>query len=228
MERGPARGAGGTAPGEVAIRVHSGHSRGSSSAVGPRIHQLLIFTYESLTQPPMVAGDDVLGRIVFRAASESANRARTLRIQNNEDMIPVILDGQTTTLDAFAIGRAFRPMQRWDTLSMSEFRDYLTDGMRAAREGQARRPILTMDVINPFPLLLGWPEGFGLTFFQPGQTFSDKAHPAPEKLFQNIDCVLVPKLPVEMAARNLLRATSMAAICPSTSIPSRKLHSGAR
>ena len=171
----------------------------------PAFINVLFFTYESLTQPPMVTGDDVLGRIVFRAASESANRARTLRTQNNEDIITGILHGRTTALDAFAIGRAFRPMQRWDTLSMSEFRDYLTDGMRAAREGckQGDR-ILTIDVINPFPLLLGWPEGFGMTYFQPGQTISDKAHPAPEKIFQNIDCVLVPKLPVEMAARNLL------------------------
>ena len=172
----------------------------------PAFINVLIFTYESLTQPPMVAGDDVLGRIVFRAASESADRARTLRMQNNEDVIPVILDGHTTTLDAFAIGRAFRPMQRWDTLSMSEFRDYLTDGMRAAREGckQGDR-ILTLDVLNPFPLLLGWPEGGGMPYFQAGQTISDKAHPPPEKMFQNIDCVLVPKLPEQMAARNLMR-----------------------
>jgi len=172
----------------------------------PAFINVLFFTYESLTQPPMVAGDDVLGRIVFGAASESADRARTLRTQNNEDVITVILDGQTTALDAFAIGRAFRPMQRWDTLSMSEFRDYLTDGMRAAREGckQGDR-ILTMDVLNPFPLLLGWPEGGGMTYLQPGQTLSDKAHPPPEKMFQNIDCVLVPKLPVLMTARNLMR-----------------------
>jgi hypothetical protein len=172
----------------------------------PAFINVLFFTYESLTQPPMLAGDDVLGRIVFGATSESADRARTLQMQNNEDVIPVILDGHTTTLDAFAIGRAFRPMQRWDTLSMSEFRDYLTDGMRAAREGckQGDR-ILTLDVLNPFPLLLGWPEGGGMPYFQAGQTISDKAHPTPEKMFQNIDCVLVPKLPEQMAARNLMR-----------------------
>jgi hypothetical protein len=172
----------------------------------PAFINVLFFTYGSLTQPPMVAGDDVLGRIVFGAASESADRARTLRTQNNEDVISVILDGHTIALDAFALGRAFRPMQRWDTLTMPEFRDYLTDGMRAAREGckQGDR-ILTMDVLNPFPLLLGWPEGGGMTYLQPDQTLSNKAHPAPEKMFQNIDCVLVPKLPVLMAARNLMR-----------------------
>lgn len=172
----------------------------------PAFINVLFFTFESLTQPPLVAGDDVLGRIVFRVASESADRARTLGTQDNEDVIPVILDGHTTALDAFAVGRAFRPMQRWDTLSMSEFRDYLTDGMRAAREGckQGDR-ILTLDVLNPFPLLLGWPEGGGMPYFQSGQTITDKAHPPAEKLFQNIDCVLVPKLPEQMAARNLMR-----------------------
>jgi hypothetical protein len=172
----------------------------------PAFINVLFFTYGSLTQPPMVAGDDVLGRIVFGAASESADRARTLRRQSNEDVLTVILDGQTTALDAFAIGRAFRPMERWDTLSMSEFREYLADGMRAAREGckQGDR-VLTMDVLNPFPLLLGWPEGGGMPYLQPGQTISDKAHPPPEKMFRNIDCVLVPKLPVLMAARNLMR-----------------------
>ena len=67
-----------------------------------------------LTQPPMVAGDDVLGRIVFRS-------------RNDDDLIRAILDGQATALDAFGIARASRPMERWDTLTMSEFRDYLTD-----------------------------------------------------------------------------------------------------
>ena len=130
---------------------------------------VLFFAYQSLTQPPMVAGDDVLGRIVFRS-------------RNDDDLIRAILDGQATALDAFGIARASRPMERWDTLTMSEFRDYLTDGLQAARKGckQGDR-ILTTDVSNPFPLLLGWPVGGGMVVLQPGLTLSDKAHPSPDR-----------------------------------------------
>jgi hypothetical protein len=158
----------------------------------PPFVNVLFSAYQSLTQPPMVVNDDVLGRIVFRS-------------QNNDDMIKVILGGQATELDAFAMARTSRPMQRWDTLTMSEFRDYLTDGLQAAREDCKRGDrILTTDVSNPFPLLLGWPVGGGMVVLQPGLTLSDKAYPSPEKMFRNIDCVLVPKLPLQRAARDFM------------------------
>ena len=56
-------------------------------------------------------------------------------------------------------------MQRWDTLSMPEFRDYLTDGMRAAREGCKQGDgILTMDVLNPFPYCVAGPRAAACDF----------------------------------------------------------------
>lgn len=158
----------------------------------PPFVNVLFSAYQSLAQPPMVAGDDVLERIVFQS-------------QNNDDMIKVISAGQVTALDAFGIARASRPMQRWDSLTMSEFRDYLTDGLRAAREVCKRGDrILTADVSNPFPLLLGWPVGGGMVVLQPGLTVSDKVYPSPDIMFRNIGCVLVPKLPLQRAARDFI------------------------
>lgn len=166
---------------------------------GPEFANVCISTFRSLTEPPMVAGHDVLGRIVIRARHDED----TSGLKNS-----AIVDGKGTLLDAFAIGRAFRPMTWGDNLTMSEYRDYLADGMRAARaDCKAEDRIFTLDLGNPFPLLLGWPEGGGMIVIHPDRFLSAKAHLSPEKMFQNIDCVLVPKLPVFMAARDFMLDT---------------------
>ena len=72
-------------------------------------------------------------------------------------------------LDMFAFARAIRPQDYWDRLLMGEYADYLRSGIAAAREGcEDRARISTIDVRNPFPMLLGWPTGGGMILPQLG------------------------------------------------------------
>jgi hypothetical protein len=162
----------------------------------PEFSNVVISAYRSATEQPMMRGHEVLERIVTRSIPGeeiSGLQSKTMHEVN------------VASLDAFGIGRAFRPSTFGDNLTMSEFREYLLDGMRAAREhcnNQDR--ILTMDLENPFPLLLGWPEGGGMIVLHPDRFLSRRAHLPPQEMFKNIDCVLVPKLPVYMAARDFM------------------------
>ncbi|MBV8399724.1 MAG: hypothetical protein JOZ17_13425, partial [Acetobacteraceae bacterium] len=80
----------------------------------------------------------------------------------------------------------------------------LKDGMRAIPDacGPSAR-VFTADFVNPFPAILDLPEGGGLAFIQPGQHMSEQNYIAPERLFAEIDCVMVPKVPVVLDAREL-------------------------
>jgi hypothetical protein len=88
---------------------------------------------------------------------------------------------------------------------MLEYREYLTDGIRAARVGcEPDSRILTFDNGNPFPLLLSWPVGGGILIVHPNRIVSKKAHPSDQEIFRNINCVLVPKLPTSLIARDFM------------------------
>src|SRR5262249_44741518 len=64
--------------------------------------------------------------------------------------------------------------------------------------------ILTTDIGNPFPLLLGWPMGGTMIVIDPNRILSKQAHPSEEEMFRDISCVLVPKLPVKLEARDFM------------------------
>lgn len=163
---------------------------------GPQAVNLFYATYRSLTLPPLVANNNVLSRIVARAENYE---------HPSELLIGPIVDGRVNAADAFAVGRFFKPEYRFDTLTMLEYRDYLTDGMQAARRGcEPESRILTFDNGNPFPLLLTWPAGGGVLVVHPDQLVSKKVHPSDEEMFRNINCVLVPKLPASLNARDFM------------------------
>lgn len=91
---------------------------------------------------------------------------------------------------------------------MAEYRQYLTDGMSAARQGcGAGARILTLDLGNPFPLLLGWPPGGTMLILQPNRMLSTQARPSDAEIFRDVDWVLVPKMPVQLAAREFMLDT---------------------
>jgi hypothetical protein len=108
-------------------------------------------------------------------------------------------------LDVFAFARATRPRYVWDNLSMREYADYLESGISAARAGcENRARISTIDVVNPFPMLLGWPPGGGLTFVGVGYQISERAHLPSEVMFRDINCIMIPKAPVHIGSRDTL------------------------
>ena len=108
-------------------------------------------------------------------------------------------------LDVFALARATKPKNYWDNLLMGEYGDYLRSGIAAARQGCSDRAhISTIDVVNPFPVLLDWPEGGGMFFAAAGYLTSKKAHLPDEVMFRDIDCVMVPKLPAQIGFRDAL------------------------
>jgi hypothetical protein len=108
-------------------------------------------------------------------------------------------------LDTFSFARANRPKVYWDIFLMGEYADYLRSGMAAARAGcQDRARISTIDALNSFPMLLGWPTGGGMFYAASGYLMSKEAHLPNEVMFRDINCVLVPKLPVQIGYRDAL------------------------
>ena len=110
-----------------------------------------------------------------------------------------------SSLDVLAAGRATKSDHPWDYLSVLEYRDYLGDGLMAARNGcNEHARISNLDQVNPFPLLLGWPEGGGMLWVVPDELLSEKAHLDSDVMFREIDCVMIPKLPINIFSRELL------------------------
>ena len=97
-------------------------------------------------------------------------------------------------LDAYMLARMSRPPYPWDNLSFPEYKFYLSDGLNAATSGCPKGArIATLDFVNPFPALLGWPEGGGMVFVDQPWLVSETYHLIAEEMFRQIDCVLVPK-----------------------------------
>jgi hypothetical protein len=155
---------------------------------------ILYAAYQPLVLRSAMAQQGVLGRIVIRSEA-----------YEHELDLSAIRDGRASALDAFATGRYFKPVHPFDTLTMAEFGDYIRDGMRAAREGcSPNSRILTLDVGNPFPMLLSWPAGGPMIIIHPDRTLSKDVRPTDEEMFRNVTCVLVPKMPVKLEARDFM------------------------
>lgn len=108
-------------------------------------------------------------------------------------------------LDTFSFARAVRPKAYFDTLLMPEYADYLRSGMAAARKGcEDRARIGAIDALNSFPLLLGWPTGGGMFYAASGYLMSKEAHLPNEVMFRDVNCILEPKLPVQVGYRDAL------------------------
>jgi hypothetical protein len=156
-----------------------------------------ISTYRSLHGVPLDVDNEILRSIVTDGINDESDPYSIL-----------VRDGQINKLskiDAFADGRATKPRHYWDNLSMREFADYLTSGLSSVRKGcEDRARVMDLDWGNPFPLLLGWPSGGGMTYVSPGYIGSEKAHLPNDVMFRDINCVVIPKLPAIMASRNFL------------------------
>ena len=63
--------------------------------------------------------------------------------------------------------------------------------------------ILTADQVNPFPAVLDLPVGGGMIYLVVNRTGSGKVHLPPDKMFNNITCVMVPKMPICYPCREL-------------------------
>jgi hypothetical protein len=163
---------------------------------GPLLLNMAYSAYWSLTQPPLVADNPVLKQIVARPELfEDRSNLRTTPI----------LNGQVSPLDAFVIGRYYHPWYPTDTVTLLEYRDYLVGGMSAAQKGcDAGSRLATLDLGNPFPLLLGWPAGGYALVIHPDRILSVRARPSEEQMFKGVNCVLVPKMPVKLEARDFM------------------------
>ena len=144
-------------------------------------------------------------RAIHAAPWDSANEVmKNIATDESEQTILAKID-KTPKLDMFALTRAVRPKVYWDDLLMGEYADYLRTGISAARQGcEDRARISTIDALNSFPMLLGWPTGGGMFYAAAGYLMSKKAHLPNEVMFRNINCVMIPKLPVQIGYRDAL------------------------
>ena len=111
----------------------------------------------------------------------------------------------STALDGYMMARGSRPGHRYELLSFPEVGFYLDEGLKAANSGCRKGSrIATLDSVNPFPALLGWPVGGGMIFVQKDYLISKEHHLSDEDMFRQIDCVLVPKLQLVFEVRELL------------------------
>ena len=98
-------------------------------------------------------------------------------------------------LDSFLLGRRTKGEFYWDMLTFPEYGLYASEGLKAAVRGcPDKSRTANLDIVNPFPVLLGWPEGGGVTFIAPDYQLSKQAHPSPEQMYGKIDCILQPKM----------------------------------
>jgi hypothetical protein len=110
-----------------------------------------------------------------------------------------------TPLDSYMMARASRPGHHYELLTFPEVGFYLDEGLKAANAGCRKGSrIATLDSVNPFPALLGWPVGGGMVFVQKDYLISREHHLSDEDMFRQIDCVLVPKLELVYEVRELL------------------------
>ena len=144
-------------------------------------------------------------RAIHTAPWDSANEVmKNIATDESEQTILAKID-KTPKLDMFALTRAVRPKVYWDDLLMGEYADYLRTGISAARQGcEDRARISTIDALNSFPMLLGWPTGGGMFYAAAGYLMSKKAHLPNEVMFRDINCVMIPKLPVQIGYRDAL------------------------
>jgi hypothetical protein len=141
------------------------------------------------------------------STNEVLSQITTDHIGEVDDSKPYLLPRieKMSKLDTFSFARAWRPKVYYDNLLMPEYADYLRSGMAAARKGcEDKARISTMDALNSFPMLLGWPTGGGMFYAAPGYLMSKKAHLPNEVMFRDINCVLEPKLPVQIGDRDAL------------------------
>jgi hypothetical protein len=155
----------------------------------PLAVNIAISTYRAIHAAPWDPTNEIMKNIVT---------------DDGEQSILAKID-KTPKLDMFAFTRAIRPKVYWDNLLMGEYADYLRSGIAAARDGcENRARIVTIDGPNPFPMLLGWPPGGGMFFAAPGYLMSKKAHLPNEVMFRDINCVMIPKLPIQIGSRDAL------------------------
>jgi hypothetical protein len=163
----------------------------------PLVVNVAISTYRGMHGVPIDGTNEILVRIVTGGEDDKSNLVRVLPGSD-------LLNGMSK-LDVFSVARANRPSSMWDSLSVEEYAAYLKTGISAAREGcENRARVSTIDVANPFPMLLGWPAGGGMIFFQMNYLVSQNAHLPSGVMFRDINCVMIPKLPAVMASRDTL------------------------
>jgi hypothetical protein len=144
-------------------------------------------------------------RVIHAAPWDSTNKILDRIVTDDSGQSILSKIDKTPKLDMFTLTRAVRPKVYWDIFLMGEYADYLRSGIAAAREGcEDRARISTIDALNSFPMLLGWPTGGGMFYAAPGYLMSKKAHLPDEVMFRNINCVMIPKLPVQIGDRDAL------------------------
>jgi hypothetical protein len=155
----------------------------------PLAANIAMSTYRAIHASPWDETNEVMNNIVTDQSGHS--------LLANIDKTP--------KLEMLALARAIRPKVYWDIFLMGEYADYLRSGIAAAREGcEDRARISTIDALNSFPMLLGWPTGGGMFYAAPGYLMSKKAHLPDEVMFRDINCVMIPKLPVQIGNRDAL------------------------
>ena len=139
--------------------------------------------------PQLASGNSLLNTIRTTSLRAQADHAGKLLSPQAVEMVK-----SEPPFDAYMLARTSRPPYPWDNLSFPEYKFYLSDGLNAAASGCPKGArIATLDFVNPFPALLGWPEGGGMVFVDQPWLVSETHHLSAEEMFRQIDCVLVPK-----------------------------------
>jgi hypothetical protein len=159
----------------------------------PLAINIAISTYRAVYAPPWDSTNEILKNIVTDSISGPYGDKQSF----------IYKIDKMSKLDILALARGVRPKVYWDNLTMGEYADYLQSGIAAVRQGcEDRARIGTIDMLNPFPMLLGWPTGGGMFAAAPGFLTSKKAHLPNDVMFRDINCVIIPKLPVQIGDRD--------------------------
>ena len=165
------------------------------------INVMLSSTRYYYSGPQPESGNSLLNTIRTTSLRAEADHAGKLLSPHAVEMVK-----SEPPLDAYMLARTSRPPYPWDNLSFPEYKFYLSDGLNAATSGCLKGArIATLDFVNPFPALLGWPEGGGMVFVDQPWLVSETHHLSAAEMFRQIDCVLVPKAQMLTGLREFFR-----------------------
>jgi hypothetical protein len=172
---------------------------------------LLVIEFYPLAVNIAVSSYRSIHAVSFNEKNEILRSIFTDGSYDDSDSTSLLLPGESELIDKMSkydvllFGRENKPMDFSDSLTSREYRVYINSGILAASAGCGNYArVSAMDIGNPFPMLLGWPPGGGMIFARPNYQLSRRNHLPSEVMFRDVNCVIIPKLPVDISARDLL------------------------
>jgi hypothetical protein len=132
-----------------------------------------------------------------------------LRVPHDVDLARLrrSFEGTIGAREAYLAARGPLPLSRFHSSFPSEYLASLVEMGEASKACGARAArAAVLDFTNMAPSFLGQAPSSGYVYMHFGRSFTPSKHPAAERMFVDVGCLLDPKLPIEAEARDAIWA----------------------